>query len=199
MSDGHPALIAPPVINTVISSVASAVNSDSLDSAPPVSSTLTSSISISKRAQRGQKDPPGSRNRRKKARKAFLAAAVESVTARAAELSASLADTNTVLADAVAARDSARLERDKAIGKAEEWEHKYRITQHAADRERLETAKSRLLEVQRAQNTPHYSGSPPDRVHSFASPALPAPSSLVPSPYSKTPPAFAPSSSTQLP
>jgi len=143
-------------------------------SAAPVHDAIPSLSPLSKRAQKGKKDPPGSRNRNKKARKEKLVAAVELATARAAVLSAELAESNTVLGTAVEARDSARSERDKAEGRAKEWQHKYRITRDAADRERLKQTKDRLLVIQRAQNAP----SSADQ-----SLVLPAPSSLLPTPY----------------
>ncbi len=86
-----------PVANTVVRSVSATVPSDSL--APVISGSASSdSLSpISNRAQRGKKDPPGSRHRR---RKEAAAAALALSSAQASDLASSLADTNRVLADA---------------------------------------------------------------------------------------------------
>ena len=93
---------------------------------------------------------------------------------RVADLSSTLTATNRDLTDAVAARD-------KAAGKAKEWEHKYHITKEAADRERFKRTKDRLRHFQRVQNLSGYSATPPSDEE--GSPALPDPSSLLPAPY----------------
>ena len=189
--------VAPSVVNTVVSS---ASLPDPATTAPLAPASLSS---ISKRAQKGKRNPPGSRNQQKKAHKAAVASALASASARAASLSTELAETNRSLADAVADRDSARSAHSRAAAKAEEWRHKYRISEDAATRDRLASASSRLLAVQRAQNLRCSSGSSPvdrkDRVSSAACSTLPAPSSLIPLPYPERAPLPASSSSLPLP
>ena len=151
--------------------------------------SLTSSVTapcsvdstLSKRAQKGKKNPPGSRNQKRKEAKLRLQAAADRTQAvadraivRVADLSSTLTATNRDLTDAVAARD-------KAAGKAKEWEHKYHITKEAADRERFKRTKDRLRHFQRVQNLSGYSATPPSDEE--GSPALPDPSSLLPAPY----------------
>ena len=185
-------------INATVSDV-SFVESSASSVIQPVlpTSTLADSSSstptLSKRAQKGKKDPPGLRNRQKKEAKLRL-------QTRVSDLSSSLHETTIVLEDAVAARDEARLDRDKAIGKAKQWEEKYRITKDAAVRERLDRTKKRLIDFQNAQNKPPHSPTTPavDDDHSHA---LPAASSLLPAEYpehlrKKSSPS---SSSTQFP
>ena len=157
-----------PVVNTVVRSVSATVPSDSLASVTSGSASPDSLSPISKRAQKGKKDPPGSRDRR---RKEAAAAAVARASAQAASLAAELAETNRILADAVEARDSARSDCSRACAKAEEWKQKYRIAADAASRDRLEAVRAHLLADQRAQNCPSSSAS------------LPAPRSLIPAPY----------------
>ena len=85
-------------------------------STAPVSAASSSSASlslISKRAQKGKKNPPGSRNQQKKAHKAAVASALASSSARVACLSSELDD-------ALSARDSARSDASRASAKARE-------------------------------------------------------------------------------
>ena len=165
MDNAQLASISPSVVNTVVSTVSRS------DSASTASSAPASLSPISKRALKGKKNPPGSRNQQKKAHKAAVASALASASAQTAFLSTELAETNRVLADAVEARDSARSDCSRAAAKAEEWKEKYRTTADQASRERLQAVSARLLEEQRAQNQPS----------SFAS--LPAPRSLIPAPH----------------
>ena len=180
MNNAQFAPIPPSVVNTV-SAASLTVLATTAPSAP------ASLSSISKRALKGKKNPPGSRNQQKKAHKAAVASALAGTSARAASLSTELAETNRLLADAVEARDSARSAHSRSAAKAEEWKHKYRVIEDAATRDRLAAVSSRLLEAQRAQNLHCSSGSLPvdckDRVPSSACSTLPAPSSLIPSPY----------------
>ena len=135
----------------------------------------SSTPSLSKRAQKGKKNPPGLRNQQKREAKLRL-------QSRVSDLSSSLHDTTLVLADAVAARDEARFDCDIAKGKAKQWEEKYRITKDAAVRERLDRTKKRLIDFQNAQNKPPHSPTSP-AVGDDHSHALPAPSSLLPAEY----------------
>jgi hypothetical protein len=165
MDNAQLASVSPSVVNTVVSAASLS------DSATTASSAPASLSPISKRALRGKKNPPGSRNQQKKAHKAAVASALAGASAQTASLSTELAVTNRVLADAVEARDLARSDCSRAAAKAEEWKEKYRISADTASRERLQAVSARLLDEQRAKIRPSSSAS------------FPAPRSIIPAPH----------------
>ena len=170
--------------NVQENTVHTVVSSASPTAPVPAASSSSASLSlISKRAQKGKKNPPGSRNQQKKAHKAAVASALASSSARVACLSSELDD-------ALSARDSARSDASRASAKAREWKNKYQIVEDAATRDRLVSVSSRLLAVQREQNL-----SPPPVVR----PKSPELRSLLPAPYPGRTSRLAPPSSSQLP